>query len=293
MQKIKLIKKTGLTYFLLHFLFSLNLMAQGTEHPHSSQTDTLIQIAKVTGHDLTWDFSTINLSSYLNTSDSDLVHGIDPSTIYSEGNLNSINDSIIGSTKERLYSEGGIQMLKHGNYIMKVEGSGTLKTSGMLYTNIKKIKLTECYFHTINNSNAVTFVNTYYLFFNSDTKELLFSVFNKKRNLNQFIGSEFNGIEYDKAKAFVENPEENPLRLVLSPNPAGAQTELSYTLINNASVTIEVSNQNHTVNKVVFNGNKNAGVNRIIIPLNSYTAGLYTIKVTVNGNIYATSLIVE
>jgi hypothetical protein len=293
MKNQKLITKAGLICLSFQLLGSLTSSAQVTEYPHIIKPDTLVEIAMFSGNSATWDFSGLNLDTYQNTIDSDLVHGINPISIYGDANLNSLNDSIIGATREKIYTEKEIQMRRHGNYVMIAEGSGTLKTRGMLFTDVKKVKLTERYFHTINNNDVVTYVNTYYLFFKGDTKELLFSVFNKKRNLNQFIGWEFNGIKYDKAKSFATNPGENPLQLALSPNPAGAQTELSYTLINNASVSIEVLNQNNTINNVVYSGNKNAGVNHVTIPLNSYSAGIYTVKITVDGRMYATTLIIE
>ena len=293
MKKQKLIPKAGLIFLSFQLLGSLIATAQVTEHPHIIKSDTLVGVAMISGNSATWDFSGLNLNAYQNTIDSDLVHGINPISIYENANLNFLSDSLTGETSEKIYTEKEIQMRRHGSYAMIAEGSGTLKTSEMLYANVKKVKLTERYFHTIDNNDIVTYVNTYYLFFKGDTKELLFSVFNKKRNLNQFYGWEFNGIEYDKAKIFAANPDENPLQLALSPNPAGVQTELSYTLINNAIVTIELLNQNNTVNNVLYSGDKAAGVNHLTIPLNSYSSGLYTIKVNVDGRMYATTLIVE
>jgi len=290
-------KKQRLTYIrvclLVGLFISLRSMAQVVEHAPIARTDTIISIAQVNGQSQLWDFSSLNFNAYPNTTDSDLVNIIDPALVYSNSNLNALNDSITESLTEKLYVEKDIEMRRRGNYSMKIEGSGTLKTGGMFQTNIKKVKLVERCFCILRKDTGLQYVNTYYLFFKEDTKELLLSVFNKKRTLMPFYGSEFNGVAYHKPAPLLNSRDQNPLQLVLSPNPAATQTELSYTLINHAHVTIELSNLTNTVNTVIYNGDKRAGINHTSIALKAYPTGLYVVKVTVSGNVYATTLIIN
>lgn len=79
---------------------------------------------------------------------------------------------------------------------------------------------------------------------------------------------------------------------VIFPNPAVTNTKIQFDLLSSANITIEVINpagQNvyHQFLKL------SAGRNLVVLPVNHFAAGIYTVMLNVAGNVFFEKLIVQ
>jgi hypothetical protein len=88
-------------------------------------------------------------------------------------------------------------------------------------------------------------------------------------------------------------PGVNPLKsYMLFPNPAVTSTKIQFELLTGVSVTIEVINpagQNiyHQFMEL------NAGKSTVVLPVNHFASGIYTVMLNVGGNVFFEKLIVQ
>ncbi|MBO9727921.1 MAG: T9SS type A sorting domain-containing protein [Chitinophaga sp.] len=79
---------------------------------------------------------------------------------------------------------------------------------------------------------------------------------------------------------------------VIFPNPAVTNTKIQFDLLTNASITIEVINPagQNVYHQFLQLG---TGRNLVVLPVNHFAAGIYTVMLTVNGNVFFEKLIVQ
>jgi hypothetical protein len=79
---------------------------------------------------------------------------------------------------------------------------------------------------------------------------------------------------------------------ILFPNPAVTNTRIQFDLLANVNVTIEVINPagQNVYHQFLQMG---AGKNTVVLPVNHFAAGIYTVMLNVNGNIFFEKLIVQ
>lgn len=279
--------------FLISSLITISTYAQ--ESNVIIKEDTIIKKSKPFGLSENWDFSDIIFSNYPNTNDSDLVRLKDPISVYTNQIFNTIGDSITQPLVQKSFTQQNITITRSGYYTAIYEGQGTVKIPGQTFTNSEKIKIIERYNFKFSNDSVpvASYINTYYTFFNKTTHNHLISVFQKKRLLKSNIGDEIIGIGYSIIGGNNSNFTSSNVQMNLNPNPANNVTTVNYNLVNSANVKIELSNQLGTINNIIFSGNKPAGNNQKTIPLNQYQSGLYNVKLTIDGNVFSQSLIIQ
>ncbi|MBS1635221.1 MAG: hypothetical protein JST26_04805 [Bacteroidetes bacterium] len=273
---------------------NFSLKAQ-IETPIQVVEDTVIRAAKPNGNGITWNFTGINFSNYPAVNDSDLVELQDPEAVYDNANFQNLGDSVVDNLPSRQYVNDFFTMSRQGKYIAQYAGNGTLNIPGLSYTNVDKIKIVETYYLMSSPDTISSYTNSYYAFFKKTDKTYLFSTFSKKRTLKGFLGTTVYGINFNaitsNGQASVFNNAN--LQMVLNPNPATGQTTFSYNLVAGANVIIQLTNQASTINTTVFSGNKASGQYQQIIPLTGLQAGLYNVRLIVNGIAFSTSLIIQ
>ncbi|MBC9912540.1 T9SS type A sorting domain-containing protein [Chitinophaga varians] len=88
-------------------------------------------------------------------------------------------------------------------------------------------------------------------------------------------------------------PGANPVKnYIIFPNPAVTNAKVQFDLLRGATVTIEVLN---TAGQTLYHQfvEMGAGKSTLILPVNHFAAGIYTVVLKVNGNIYFEKLIVQ
>lgn len=290
-------KKIILSISLICGLTSYSQNPTTSETPHVQKEDTLYCISKKSGFNETWDFSGIVFSNYQNTHDSDLVEQKDHYQLYSNFQYSSIGDNSSGQITTRTFTQDSVTIILSGGYKIIYEGDNTLKIPGQTYNNVDKVKVLESYYLTIYSDTLARYTNTYFIYFKKGSKQRLLVTFNKKRLLKGNLGWEYDGISYCSVSNGNGNGNgtNNPasIQMLLNPNPASNNTTVSYSLTNAANVTIQVTNQSGTVNNTIFSGNRPAGQSQKNIALQQYQSGLYTVKLTADGNVFTLPLIIQ
>ncbi|CAL1520308.1 T9SS type A sorting domain-containing protein [Chitinophaga sp. MM2321] len=98
-----------------------------------------------------------------------------------------------------------------------------------------------------------------------------------------------------------QQPEESPKippgsspvkNYILFPNPAVSNVKVQFDLLTNASVTIEVINP---AGQSLYNQfqEMGAGKTTIVLPVNRFAAGIYTVVLKVNASIYFEKLVIQ
>ncbi|PSL47377.1 putative secreted protein (Por secretion system target) [Chitinophaga niastensis] len=79
---------------------------------------------------------------------------------------------------------------------------------------------------------------------------------------------------------------------ILFPNPAVTNTKVQFDLLTNATVTIEVINP---AGQTIYNQFLEMGTGKttVILPVNHFAAGIYTVVLRVNTSVYFEKLIVQ
>jgi hypothetical protein len=88
-------------------------------------------------------------------------------------------------------------------------------------------------------------------------------------------------------------PGVNPVKsYILFPNPAVSNTKIQFDLLANVNITIEVVNP---AGQSIYHQylEMGAGKNTVILPVNRFAAGIYTVVINVSGNVYFEKLIVQ
>jgi hypothetical protein len=88
-------------------------------------------------------------------------------------------------------------------------------------------------------------------------------------------------------------PGVNPVKsYILFPNPAVSNTKIQFDLLANVNITIEVVNP---AGQSIYHQylEAGAGKNTVILPVNRFAAGIYTVVINVSGNVYFEKLIVQ
>ncbi|HEY9259147.1 T9SS type A sorting domain-containing protein [Chitinophaga sp.] len=98
-----------------------------------------------------------------------------------------------------------------------------------------------------------------------------------------------------------QQPEESPKVLgginpvksyILFPNPAVTSTKIQFDLLSNVNITLEVINP---AGQTIYHQYLQLGVGRstVVLPVNHFAAGIYTVMLNVSGNIFFEKLIVQ
>lgn len=79
---------------------------------------------------------------------------------------------------------------------------------------------------------------------------------------------------------------------ILFPNPAVTNTKIQFELTTNVTVTIEVINP---AGQNIYHQflELNAGKSTVILPVNHFASGIYTVMLNVSGNVFFEKLIVQ
>lgn len=88
-------------------------------------------------------------------------------------------------------------------------------------------------------------------------------------------------------------PGVNPVKsYILFPNPAVTNTKIQFDLLSDVNVTLEVINP---AGQSIYHQylQLGAGRNTVILPVNHFAAGIYTVMLNISGNIYFEKLIVQ
>ncbi|HVI48158.1 MAG TPA: T9SS type A sorting domain-containing protein [Chitinophaga sp.] len=88
-------------------------------------------------------------------------------------------------------------------------------------------------------------------------------------------------------------PGVNPVKgYIIFPNPAATSTKIQFDLLSDAAVTIEVIN---TAGQTLFSQYKQMGAGKtvVVLPVNHFAAGIYTIMLKVNYFVFFEKLIVQ
>lgn len=283
-----MIKKQLFLAFLATNLCSLGtLYSQTTEEENLIPLeidDNIIRIASANDTSGVRNFSEINFENYQNETAFDLIQHQNPNEYISS----PVGDTIVGEFPDSLFTFEGMQFNIVGEFkLIPMETSSLIIQSDTL-VNIQRFKLIENYALIADNNEVANYVSIYYSFFDKGTNELIFEVFNKKRILKGGILYSFNGV------SLMPNTDNGhpSINLTCTPNPSEIETNIHYDLWQSGTVNISISNQNGTVNEVVYTGNAIAGSNDIILSTQQFISGLYVVTVTFAGNQYSTNLII-
>jgi hypothetical protein len=88
-------------------------------------------------------------------------------------------------------------------------------------------------------------------------------------------------------------PGANPVKnYIIFPNPAVTNTKVQFDLLRGASVTIQVLN---TAGQTLYHQflDMGPGKTTVVLPVNHFAAGIYTVVLKVNASIYFEKLIVQ
>lgn len=88
-------------------------------------------------------------------------------------------------------------------------------------------------------------------------------------------------------------PGASPVRnYILFPNPAVSNAKVQFDLLTEASVTIEVIN---SAGQTLYNQFRQMGAGKttVILPVNHFAAGIYTVMLKVNSSVFFEKLIVQ
>jgi Secretion system C-terminal sorting domain len=88
-------------------------------------------------------------------------------------------------------------------------------------------------------------------------------------------------------------PGFNPVKsYILFPNPAVSSTKIQFDLLANVNVTIEVINP---AGQNIYHQYLQLGIGKstVVLPVNHFAAGIYTIMLNVSGNVFFEKLIVQ
>ena len=92
-------------------------------------------------------------------------------------------------------------------------------------------------------------------------------------------------------KEVINLVEESKFSLEVYPNPFVSETNVAYTLEKDSKVIIELYDINGSFIKLVSQELQNAGNHSTIINGNNITAGVYIVKISVNGNVTSKQII--
>ncbi|WP_291917740.1 T9SS type A sorting domain-containing protein [Chitinophaga sp.] len=88
-------------------------------------------------------------------------------------------------------------------------------------------------------------------------------------------------------------PLTNPVKsYILFPNPAVTNTKIQFDLLSNATLTLELINP---AGQTIYHQFLELGAGRstVVLPVNHFAAGIYTVMLNVNGNVTFDKLIVQ
>jgi hypothetical protein len=88
-------------------------------------------------------------------------------------------------------------------------------------------------------------------------------------------------------------PGVNPVKsYILFPNPAVSNAKIQFDLLADVNVTLEVVNP---AGQSIYHRflEMGAGKNTVILPVNNFAAGIYTVVINVSGNVFFEKLIVQ
>lgn len=88
-------------------------------------------------------------------------------------------------------------------------------------------------------------------------------------------------------------PGTNPLKsYILFPNPAVTNTKIQFDLLSNANITLELINP---AGQTIYHQylELGGGRNTVVLPVNHFAAGIYTVVINVSGQVSFEKLIVQ
>lgn len=277
-----------ITFFVMSCIaLQVHSQSQMIEDHHVTIEDTIIRISQ---HQSDWNYSVLNFNNYPNTLDIDLKQIQDVSQIYQENQFLQVNETVIGDLPITNIIEDGINFNIIGNYSFTKGSKGNLILSSSPLQELEKTIYVETYFLMNEGDTLASYENTYFSFFDFNSKKLIFEIFKKTESLKGDMDWVFYGIS-NCAVCLNKGTQAN-INISCSPNPSYDNSIISFDLPIGTDVTISITNQDNTVNKTLFTGKANNGHNEYQFSTKNYITGSYTLTVITSTGKYTTSLII-
>ncbi len=230
-----------------------------------------------------YNLNAFDLSDFPQNTDFDLTRKTDP---YLAGNSLLDNDSIDGIISNTNFVYEGLTYNFSGTYKLYKKQSGSLILNSDTLQNVRPYVLKENYFLIYNLDTVVNYKNNYYTFYSNDSSTMILNVFEKNRTLKGDLNNNYIGFEQ------VNSSSNNNINLILTPNPAVDFFNAAFQLWADGEVSISITNQDGSVDDLLFLDNLTNGTNQIDLPLTGYMPGIYTISVFYNNLIFTSQLII-
>lgn len=230
-----------------------------------------------------YNLTAFDLSDFPQNTEFDLTRKTDP---YLAGNSLLENDSIAGIISNTNFVYEGLTYNFSGTYNLIKKQTSSLIFNNDTIINVRPYVLKEKYFLLHDLDTIANYNNVYYTFYSNDSSSLVMNVFEKNRTLKGDLNNNYIGFEQ------VNSSSNNNINLILTPNPAVDFFNAAFQLWADGEVSISITNQDGSVDDLLFLDNLTNGTNQIDLPVTGYMTGTYTISVFYNNLIFSSQLII-
>lgn len=252
------------------------------------QTSPLIELVQNDTGSVVLDFNTLQMSSYKDTDEFDLVRRTNlDMIIYCAENESQVS----GNVEEATFVIDNQNFYLRGDNELTVDEKVDVVLQKGTYLNAAKVVVNENLFliEGATGDTVVEYNNTYYSFIKDSV--LLIEAFTKERVFVGLLQEQYEGISFSGDNSTLPNT----INLLTSPNPAyvGSTIDISFDLWDGGNTSIQITNPSGTFVYPITSGEFEAGQHVVQTTLTGFQPGLYKVLVSFQGNKYTSTLIVQ